>query len=195
MMESKNDSEKSGEPAVAAGCDAGAGRRRFVRGVSAIVPVVLTAGSRSALATTGCFSPSASASINLLHSRTDRPRDAVCVGRTPGYWMNAGKNHRTAWAQVGAKDVLFGSVFAGGFEGKTMKDVITLTGGDDAQQLGAHLAAAWCNWKMGWVPASMLDLSDLQAMWAGRNSGYTPVAGVTWYSQDIVGYLQTTMTL
>lgn len=192
-MESRNETGKNGEPAIAVGCDAGAGRRRFVRGVSAIVPVVLTAGSRSALATTGCLSPSASASINLLHSRPDRPADGICLGRTPGFWINASKTHATEWEQVGAKKLLFSSVFAGGYPGKTMKDVINLTGNGDPYQLGAHLVAAWCNCKMGWMPVSMLDLSDLQAMWAGRNTGYTPISGVTWTSADIVNYLKTTM--
>ena len=194
-MASENNIDKSEQPEAAAGVNAGSGRRRFVRGVAVAVPVVLTMGTRSALATTGCLSPSASASINLLHSRPDRPRDGMCLGRTPGYWGNASKTHPTEWAQVGAKDLLFSSVFAGGFPGKKMEEVIKLTGNGDPYQLGAHLAAAWCNWKMGWVPASIMDLADLQAMWAGRNSGYSPVSGVTWYSPDIVNYLKTTMPL
>lgn len=89
----------------------------------------------------------------------------------------------------------FSSVFAGGFPGKTMLEVVKLTGNADPYQIGAHMVAAWCNWKMGWVPATIIDLADLQAMWSGRNSGYTPVSGVTWYSPDIVSYLKTTMPL
>lgn len=194
-MASENNIDKGEQPEAVAGGNARSGRRRFVRGVAAAVPVVLTMGSRSALATSGCLSPSASASISLLHSRPDRPRDGVCLGRTPGYWGNASKTHPTEWAQVGAEGMLFSSVYAGGFPGKTLKQVIQLNGSGDPYQLGAHLAAAWCNWKMGWVPASILDLADLQAMWAGRNTGYTPVSGVTWYAEDIVTYLKTTMPL
>lgn len=70
-----------------------------------------------------------------------------------------------------------------------------MNGTQDPYQLGAHLAAAWCNWKMGWVSSSVVNLSDLQAMWAGRTAGYVPVSGVTWYSEDIVEYLKSSMLL
>lgn len=194
-MNSENKIDNSEQSKVTAGDSGTPGRRRFVRGVAAIVPVVvLTAGSRSALATT-CLSPSASASINLLHSRPNRPGDGMCAGRTPGFWANAWKTHHAVWVQVGAKDLQFSAIFAGGFPGKTLKQVMQLNGAGDPYQLGAHLAAAWCNWKMGWVSSTILDLSDLQAMWNGRNTGYTPIAGVTWYGQDIVTFLKTTQPL
>lgn len=169
-------------------------RRKFVLGAGVALPVVLTAGTRSALACgRGCLSPSASASINLAHSRDDRS-DTPCAGRSPGFWYNASKTHALSWSQIGAERILFSSIYAGGFPGKTLKQVFALNGNGDPYQLGAHLAAAWCNWKAGLVPASVLDLSDLQAMWAARNSGYSPVPGVIWYARDIVTYLQTTMS-
>jgi hypothetical protein len=193
-MTSENKINQREQPKAAADDNRSTGRRRFVRGVAAVVPVVLTAGSRSALAAT-CLSPSASASINLLNSRPGRAGDGICSGRTPGYWMNAWKTHPTEWTQCGAKYVKFSDIFPGGFPGKTLKQVMELNGSADPYQLGAHLAAAWCNWKMGWVSPSVLDLGDLKAMWNGRTSGYTPIAGVTWYAQDIVTYLKTTQTL
>ena len=168
-------------------------RRRFVRGVGVVLPVVLTVGTRSALAQGGCLSPSASASINLLHSRPDR-QGGTCSGRTPGYWQNAAKNFGNSLA----KDTLFGSVFNttnGEFPNKTMEQVISENGSQDPQQLGAHLAAAWCNLQMGWV--SVLNVATLQAMWNGRTLGFYPVAGDTtpvWYAEEIVAYLKTTMT-
>lgn len=58
----------------------GIGRRRLLRAGLAATPVVLTVGSRSALAQGGCLSPSATASINLFHSRPDRPGDPLPVG-------------------------------------------------------------------------------------------------------------------
>lgn len=183
----------------------GHGRRRLLRaGLAA--PVVLTVGSRSALADGGCLSTSASASINLYHSRPDRPGDQLCAGRTPGYWQNAARNHSNTWA----KDTQFSSPYFGGFPGNTIEQVIELNGtghstqrrgsdgNGDPQQLGAHLGAAWCNLHRGWVDSSLLSLATLQAMWAGRTSGYCPVAGDTktvWYAEEIVTYLKTTMTL
>jgi hypothetical protein len=115
----------------------------------------------------------------------------MCLGRTPGYW----KTHSAQLEQIGAKNLQFSAIFAGGFPGKTLKEVMELKGFDDPNKLGAHLAAAWCNWKMGWVPSTILDLGDLQAMWNGRSTGYSPVAGVTWYGPEIVTYLKTTQPL
>jgi hypothetical protein len=193
-MASENKINQCEQSKASADLNGSTGRRRFVRGVAAVVPVVLTAGSRSALAAT-CLSPSASASIHLLNSRPGRAGDGICSGRTPGYWMNAWKTHTTASGQCGEKTIKFGDIFAGGFPDKTLQQVMALDGSADPYQLGAHLAAAWCNWKMGWVSRSVLDLGDLQAMWNRRTSGYTPIAGVTWYAQDIVTYLKTTQTL
>lgn len=177
---------------IAAGNHIPTGRRRFVRGVGVAIPVVLSVASRSALATQ-CLSPSASASISLLHSRPDRPRDGRCAGGSPGYWGNASTTHPGQWAQAGAEGKLFSSIFPGGYPGKTLKEVIGLNGTADPFQLGAHLAAAWCNLRMGWVAESVLNLDDLVAMWNGR-AGYSPVAGAPlWNAEDIVTYLKTTM--
>lgn len=170
----------------------GIGRRRLLRAGLAATPVVLTVGSRSALAAGGCLSPSASASINLFHSRPDRPLDPCAQGRSPDYWGNAADNHRIRLA----RDTRFSSKYSGGFSPKTIERVILLNGTGDPQQLGAHLGAAWCNLHMGWVPESVIDLPTLQAMWAGRNTGFCPVAGSTtpvWYAGKMVDYLKTTM--
>lgn len=179
-----------------------AGRRRFIHGVGIAVPVILTVRSPSVLATGGgggqCFAPSASASIALLHSRPDR-QQLFCSGRTPGFWVNAWKTHPRKWAVSGGEGLLFSAVFGSGFEGKTLKDVMGLNGVDDPMQLGAHLSAAYLNWKMGWVPGlppnEVLSLQDLKDMWTGRLGSYSPTASVYWGGQQIVAYLQTTMTV
>lgn len=163
-------------------------RRRFIRGAGAVIPVVLTVNARSALAAT-CLSPSASASIDLLHSRPNRTQES-CSGRTPGYWKEAWKTHPTEWGLSGGEGVLFSSVFGSGYDGKALKEVMDLKGYEDPYELGAHLCAAYLNYKMGWVPTSVLDLSDLIAMWNGRNTGYSPISGVVWYGADIVTYLK-----
>ncbi len=171
-------------------------RRRFIHGVGVAVPVIMTVKSSSALAAQ-CFAPSAAASIALLHSRLDREH-LDCLGRTPGFWVNAAKpgnpNH-PYWVTAGGEGVLFSTVFGSGFNGKTLKQVMALNGNQDQWQLGAHLSAAYLNNKIGWVPDTVLSLQDLRDMWAGRLGTYTPTAGVTWDGGQIVAYLQTTMPL
>ncbi len=184
--------QSESQPVRKAAEHSGNGRRRLLRARLA-APVVLTVASRSALANGGCLSPSASASIDLFHSRPDRPGEPCPLGRSPGYWGNvADLPHNNALA----RDTLFSVPYSSGFPNQSIEAVIKLTGNQDPQQLGAHLGAAWCNLKMGWVPESRLNLETLQAMWDGRNHGYHPVAGATlpvWNRGQIVDYLKTTM--
>lgn len=171
-------------------------RRRFVRGVGMAVPAIITVRASSALAAQ-CFAPSAAASIALLHSRLDREH-ADCLGRTPGFWKNAAKpdhpNHNF-WVTAGGEGVLFSAVFGSGFPGKTLLDVLNTSGNANYAALGRHLAAAYLNFKIGWVPTTVLSLQDLIDMWNGRAGSYSPTAGVTWNAAQIVAYLVTTMPL
>lgn len=171
-------------------------RRRFIRGVGVAVPVIMTVRSSSALSAQ-CFAPSAAASIALLHSRLDREH-ADCLGRTPGFWKNAAKpdhpNHNF-WVTAGGEGVLFSAVFGSGFPGKTLKEVMGLGGNQNYEALGRHLAAAYLNHQIGWVPDAVLSVQDLIDMWNGRAGSYSPTAGVTWNADQIVAYLLTTMPL
>lgn len=171
-------------------------RRRFIHGVGVAVPVIMTVKSSSALAAQ-CFAPSAAASIALLHSRLDREH-LDCLGRTPGFWKNAAKpdhpNH-PYWVTAGGEGVLFSTVFGSGFPGKTLLDVLNLGGNSNYEALGRHLVAAYLNFKIGWVPTTVLSLQDLIDMWNGRAGSYSPTAGVTWNADQIVAYLLTTMPL
>lgn len=176
------------QPDVTAGSKEKSGRRRFMCGAGAIVPVVLTVGSRSALATTTCFSPSARASINSMQSRPDRTMDGFCSGGSPGYWKNAFANHHDSLA----RDNQFSSIF-GSFVGKSMEDVTNMQGNNNHKALARHLAAAWCNLTRGFVSENVLSVSDLQHMWAGRLSYYSPTPGVKWYDTEMIAYLTSTM--
>lgn len=184
-MELEKRVDNGEQPEVTTGNKGKSGRRRFISGAGAIVPVVLTVGSRSSLATT-CLSPSASASINLLHSRQDRTDDGRCAGRSPGYW----KTHNS---QI--SNQLFNSIFPGesAYANKTMKQVVAVGGNQNYAALARHLAAAWCNLISGKVAQTVLSLSDLQAMWTARSVGYSPTAGVTWSAEEMADYLKTTM--
>jgi hypothetical protein len=170
------------------------GRRRFIHGIGVAVPVVMTVRSPSALAGGQCLAPSATASIALLHSRPDR-QQFYCKGRTPGFWKNAWDTHPLIWSSSGGEGVLFSAVFGSGFPGQTLKQVMNLGGGSvDPWELGAHLSAAYLNYRMGWVPLGVLSVGDLVEMWNGRFGTYEPTAGVRWNGEQIVAYLQTTMT-
>lgn len=166
------------------------GRRHFVRKLGVAVPVILTIKSPSALAKQ-CVAPSAAASIALLNSRPDR-QDFICTGGSPGFWKEASKTHPAEWATAGGEGLLFATVFGSGFPGMTLQQVMDLTGNEDTWQLGAHLCAAYLNWKMGWVPDGVLSLQDMKDMWAGRLGTYEPTAGVQWNGEQIVAYIITT---
>jgi len=201
-----SDSQHHEDSQQVAGSAGSESRRRFVRGVGLATPVVLAMSSRSALATGGkCLSPSATASIALTNSRPDR--DGIgCSGRSPGFWSQAcqpSHQHYSYWTASGAEGKLFSAVFgdSSAFPGKTLKNVLRngMQGGPsfpDQYQLGFHLAAAWCNLQVGFVPASVLSLQQLKDMWRYRNSGYQPVPGMgtPWYGEKIVQYLTTTFT-
>lgn len=167
-------------------------RRRLVQGLGA---GVLTVSAKSSLATGNCLSPSASASISLLHSRPDRDKWR-CDGRTPGFWINAATTHPLDWQYAGqtGDGEVFSAVFLSGYS-ERLRIVMGMTGNQDQWQLGAHLCAAYLNMKRGWVPTSVLDITDLRAMWAGRFGTYSPTAGVSWGGEQIVSYLKTTMPL
>lgn len=189
------------------------GRRRFIRGVGVAVPIVMTVRSPSALATTQCLSPSANASIALLHSRQDRT-EGLCNGRTPGYWVNAKCQHQAEWAAAGqsGEGMFFDRIvgMSTSFSGLRIRHVMLIAGVSvnssnncpanppapgnigDPDQLGAHLVAAYLNMKMGWV--TVITWQNLKDMWLNQTA-YVPTPGATpWTRAEIVQYLKSTMT-
>jgi hypothetical protein len=77
----------------------------------------------------------------------------------------------------------------------SMMQVILQKGWGDPYQLGAHCVAALLNARKGWTP--VLTEAQVRNMFNEYDSkGYfEPTAGVKWYPEDIVAYLQSTMTL
>jgi hypothetical protein len=193
------------------------GRRRFIHRVGVAVPAVMAVQSAKATTTLNfkCLSPSANASIALLHSRPDREQ-GICNGRTPGYWVNAKCQHEADWAAAGQTgdgmyfDRIIGHTTV--FSGLRIRHVMLMAGvsknssnncppsspvpdvsGGDPDQLGAHLVAAYLNMRMGWV--TVITWQNLKEMWDNQMS-YVPTPGATpWSRSDIVNYLKTTMTL
>ena len=184
-------------------------RRKFVTKAGMIVPAILVAKSRSSLAGQ-CLSPSASASINLLHSREDRST-SICTGGSPGYWKNQSVD------SFPFLKTRFNTVFSPGFTGEltikitgtnkkdqdndtetlqgeklTIQQVIQLAGAkSDPDQFAAHMAAAWCNLAAGFVPPEVLNLQELKTMWRAikQTGAYSPTHNVTWSVSDVKFYL------
>lgn len=214
MMKSEKSKESSAGNASEEQPGSRKGRRTFVTRSGLIVPAILVAKSRSSLAGQ-CLSPSASASINLLHSREDRSRPN-CAGLSPGGWKNRSSDDYTFLATA------FNSVFSPGFVGEvsikitgtnknkldndkvtlqgeqlTMQQVMQLEGSSsDPMQFAAHMAAAWCNFSAGSVPPEVLNLDDLQTMWSeiNRFGSYSPTQNVTWDVERVKEYLVTTFS-
>ena len=76
-----------------------------------------------------------------------------------------------------------------------MMEVLGLEGYNDKYKLGAHICAALLNAKMGWTP--VLTEDAVKRIWYEYDtSGYfEPTSGVQWTGEQIVTYLQSTMTL
>lgn len=195
-LSSKNPSERETVRVSSEG-----GRRRFVRGAAAGVTALVTLAPRSSLAIT-CLSPSATASINLLHSRENRTKD-ICSGRSPGFWKRSPKTHPADWAASTAEGKIFGDYFVNprNLAALTFLQVLKNGNGEnsengslvDSTELGAHLVAAWCNWKTGRVPSTVLDEDTLKEMSDKAISGYVPIPGADpWYAADIVAFIQST---
>ena len=164
-----------------------AGRRRFARSGVAASGIIATLVSRPVLATV-CKSPSAALSGNLSNHHAP----TACEGRSPGYW----KNH--SWPIPNCETVLFRSVFTVPYSSKTpsfytitMMNLLTHQS-FDRDNFGMHLVAAYLNFMSGKSP--FLDVSRLQSMWTEiRSRGYfEPTAGVKWYRQQCVAYIQKT---
>lgn len=186
-------------------------RRRFTKSGLAISGVILTLASRPVLGDFVCKSPSGFLSGNVSAHGTP----LLCSGLTPGYWGNhpeawpspyvAGTCTGEArycglvknWTTVGAtmfKDVFNCNNHGSIYSEYTMFQVVWLGGGPDPFQLGAHIVSALLNAKMGWTPVlTEAQVINMFNEW-NQNGYFEPTAGVQWDGEEIVAYLQTTMS-
>jgi hypothetical protein len=144
------------------------------------------------------------------------PEEEPCYGRTPGYW----KTHPEEWPSPYTPgtcedpDVSTCKKWAGGttmkevwvaalspYDGSPaprMMQVLWWTGGQDRYQQGSHLIAAVLNNRSLKVSETILPLARIIAMGnavlAGQN--YVDSAlGISWTGEQVVAYLQQTMTM
>lgn len=175
-------------------------RRRFVRGVGVIAPVVLTVSARSALAC-HCTSVSAAGSIALQNShnaKTDVWQTNQCAGFSPSRWKNERQSPR------GGSD-RFDAIFPlSGIEAKwTMWQVLkdskeknqfgTILLSADKKEMLQIFAAAYLNSTSNKIGTQYYDVEKLKAMWRGKDGAFAPVPGKLWDWSDIKSFLLPTM--
>lgn len=154
--------------------------RRKLNGAALGVAAVFTLASRPVWANQCTISGMASGNLST-------PGGEVCAGCTPGYWLNhpmnwpapytAGTclkcqatgsgNKCKEWANDGTPFPFPSTHYAG----KSMMQVLAMTGREDPYQLGAHAVAALlnsaadypANYSYGYLPGDILDFWDKYA--------------------------------
>lgn len=178
-------------------------RRRLGQAAIGAVPVFLAMRHRPVRAAWACHSPSGFSSMSLNTSyQPNEPQ--FCKGRSPGYWLN----HPGEWPAgfnpaLKAKDggTRFVDTFGGGAghfrvrnpQHLTMMKVLTLNGGQDPQQMGAHFVAAMLNAASGWTdPLAPYTVRDMWQEFIATGA-YAPPPGVdSWDAELIKGYFSST---
>jgi hypothetical protein len=166
-------------------------RRRFTKTGVAASGLILTLASRPVMGTgtsgnpLTCKSPSGFLSGNQSTHGTP----PTCLGRSPGYW----KNHPESWpcSLTTTFKSVFGCPSTSVYAKYTLMQLCSPQG-DDKNNLGMHLTAAWLNAKKGWTP--FLTEETIRAMYTEwQNTGsFSPTAGVYWNAEQIVSYIKGT---
>lgn len=163
----------------------GAGRRRFVRGVGAAVPVALTVSARSALAC-HCNAVSAHASIKLTnsHNSTQDTNIALDPNLTLSPTVLAEKN--LAYFTSANANGVFSTVFGSG-PNMSMRNVLRSS---STTQFAKNIAAAYVNLKKDPSVIKCYSLQQLIDMWKyGPTASYQPVPDANWDVNQINTYL------
>jgi hypothetical protein len=164
------------------------GRRRFVRGVGAAVPVALTVSARSAMAC-HCNAVSAHASINLTHSHNSTLDQNIALTNTLSPSLLAAKPV-TYFTDIGANGNF--AAFFGSGPNLTMSDVLKSS---STSVFAKQIAAAYVNFKKDASVSKCYSLQQLKDMWTyGPTSTYQPVPNANWGVDQIGTYLIGTWT-
>jgi hypothetical protein len=168
-------------------------RRRLLQGGLAAAPVILTLVSRPVLGGVPCRTCSAFLSGNESGPNANLP---ICSGRPPSWWERNPSVWSDPYEPRGQKATLFHSATtgcqSGRFGKKTMMQVLNLNSGAD-YVLGQYICAAFLNAAAGWTP--VLDEPRVRNMWNEYvyRGCFEPTAGIQWYADDIVRYIQSTI--
>jgi hypothetical protein len=186
-MPDPTDKQYSAEPPATRGADPS--RRRLLQGGLAAAPVLMTLVSRPVLAQQ-CTTPSGYVSANA----STAGRGVACTGRTLGYWKNS--QNFSSWPPPYQTTTLFNSVFNnppyGPFAGKTLLDVLQLTGGAPINDVARLIVAALLNAAAGLTP--VLTVQAVKDIWGEYSTtlSFSPFAGASWNHDELVDYLLTT---
>jgi len=101
----------------------------------------------------------------------------------------------------------FDSVFGkqGGYDRKTLVEILALNSSIGRDGLASHLAASYLNVLKGYIPPSVLDVRTVKNIWTSfiARGYYEPTAGIRWFPDyaepanprgGIIAWLKTTMT-
>ena len=194
-------------------------RRRVLKGALAVGPVILALKGQSALATTGCASPSRIMSGNLSPGHTAPP---CGTGYSPGYWKVC--QHLGQWSSAGMTRPTFSVSCTSGMPsgqqnnntGTTFGQIFSGTGAlanfgcwrilaypsqvDSALsafdinqiQLARHLIATYINSKI--IANFPLSALEIQKMWTDGSTGSYCPSSITctqpWNIPTLVCYLR-----
>ena len=100
----------------------------------------------------------------------------------------------------------FDSVFGrqGGYENKTLSEVLRLSSNSGKEGLARHLVAAYLNALKGLTPREVLDVPTIKSIWTSfvARGYYEPTAGIRWFPDyaepaspggGLIAWLKTTM--
>ena len=176
-------------------------RRRLLKGGAAATPLLWAIATRPARAAfTECQSPSAWGS---MHASGPNSTVQVCSGRSCEYWQDSAHFDKWPHPYYPTTDASLGGYTAsafhatgcrgGHFGGKTMLEVLQMSGEGGYANMGAHITAALLNAAAGMTP--VLTVPQVLELWndCSGQGYYEPTAGVRWGPEEVVTYLRSTM--
>ena len=183
-------------PESAATPAAGLNRRRLVRAGLTAAPVMAALHSNTVLAGGGdhsCIRPSSFSSLKLAQMKVSRGReirdDYEC--KSHGYWKNNNGNLATDYKKTKflSSDTGFTANPGNAFRGKSLQEVLQMTGNANNTALARHVVAAFLSAKSARNDPDrvLLSVAQCQAIWNGQGH-WSPFAGANWTLADTMNY-------
>ena len=177
-------------------------RRRFIKGAGIAAPVIMALANRPAFGAVCTVSGFISVDPGNLSAAGHVV--ASCGGKSPGYWKNNLGDWPTGYVPVAGPggtppatimSTAFG--YSGGLAASTLLSVLEGSGGTDPNNVYMHLVAALLNAAKGlYVPVNGLKVDEIKDMYQqiSTTNQYQAAPGVFWTPDQLVSFLQQTMT-
>lgn len=178
----------------------GVSRRRLMRAGLAAAPVMLALKSQSVLAADICIKPSSFSSLKAAANMTlSRAPNQGWTCYSHGYWKNTDHPHpystkETSYFLATTSGVSAGFTAnpGGAYTGKTLQNVLDMTGNANNAALARHIVASFLTAVANSNNPATVLLTTTQCIrvWNTLNAGNTwsPVAGVNWTLTDTMAY-------